>query len=202
MTASGNNEEAWRDLRLGDVVREIKGGGTPSRGTAEYWGGDIPWCTVKDLSSFDPNRTQEYITREGLENSATRIVPAGGLIICTRILVGATAIYNCEVAINQDMKYLELTDDVTPEFMKLLIASKANQLVRISAGSTVHGISIDDLRSLPIRIPQTLLEQQAITAAISDASVLIEALERRLAKTRDLKQGMAQELLSGRTRLV
>src|SRR5690606_41651816 len=69
-----------------------------SRTNSDFWGGDIPWMTVKDFTTFDPNETQEYITIEGLKNSATRIVPAGSLIIATRIALGKIVRYQVDVA--------------------------------------------------------------------------------------------------------
>ena len=50
---------------LGEVV-EIRGGGTPSRSASDYWGGPIPWATVKDFKSNFLEYTQESITPEGV----------------------------------------------------------------------------------------------------------------------------------------
>jgi len=52
-------------VNLGEVVL-VKGGGTPSRKVAEYWSGDIPWATVKDLKVQVLVDTQEFITSVGL----------------------------------------------------------------------------------------------------------------------------------------
>ena len=57
------------------------------------------------------------------------------------------------------------------------------------------------VKALEIKVP-TIEEQSAIAAVLSDMDAAIDALERRRAKTRDLKQAMMQELLTGRTRLV
>ena len=57
------------------------------------------------------------------------------------------------------------------------------------------------MRNIEIRLPG-LPEQAAIATALSDMDEEIEALEKRLAKTRELKQGMMQELLTGKIRLI
>ena len=58
-----------------------------------------------------------------------------------------------------------------------------------------------DIAQIEILLPPPK-EQKAIAEVLSDIDDEIQILEKRLAKTRDLKQGMAQELLTGRTRLV
>lgn len=71
----------------------------------------------------------------------------------------------------------------------------------LSAGSTINHLYQRDLVTLELRVPPTLDEQRAIAEALNDADTEIEALERHLQVTRDIKQGMMQELLTGRTRL-
>ncbi len=59
-----------------------------------------------------------------------------------------------------------------------------------------------DIGAIPIRIPPTESEQRAIAAVLSDMDAEITALEKRRDKARAIKQGMMQELLTGRVRLV
>ena len=70
------------------------------------------------------------------------------------------------------------------------------------ASGTRAKLNKSEMWKIEIRAPKSKSEQEAIAAVLSDIDDEIEALEKRLAKTRDLKQGMAQELLTGRTRLV
>ena len=74
-----------RKVRLGDVV-DIKGGGTPDKSTPEYWGGAIPWASVKDFKSTEINTTTDSITQLGVANSSTNIIPAGTIIIPTLLI--------------------------------------------------------------------------------------------------------------------
>ena len=70
----------------------------------EYWGGDVYWATVKDLSQFNPNQTQETINIGGLTNSASNLINKRTLITSTRMALGKAVIFNVDVAINQDLK--------------------------------------------------------------------------------------------------
>jgi len=81
------------------------------------------------------------------------------------------------------------------------IPSVKAALVRLATGISVYGISKTSVKSIQVLMPETR-EQSAIAAVLSDMDAEIVALEDRLAKTRALKQGMMQELLTGRIRLV
>ncbi len=72
---------------------------------------------------------------------------------------------------------------------------------RLATGMKVYGISKNNLSSVCIPVP-SLEEQTAIATILSDMDEEIQALEQRLGKTRQIKQGMMQELLTGKTRLM
>ena len=71
-----------------------------------------------------------------------------------------------------------------------------------ATGSTFLEISSSKLKGIEILLPPTLAEQKAIAKVLRDMDEEIAALEAELAKTRQLKQGMMQELLTGKVRLV
>lgn len=107
----------WKWVTIENLIRKSYGGGTPSRMNLDFWNGDIPWASVKDLSEDFLSCTKESITQEGVENSSTNIVPANNLIICSRMALGKIVINKIDVAINQDLKVLELDESsVTKEF--------------------------------------------------------------------------------------
>jgi type I restriction enzyme S subunit len=90
-----------------------------------------------------------------------------------------------------------------PYFVYTMINASAFRALAANAGtgSTRKRISLTELRNLGMKCP-SLPEQTAIASVLSDVDAELSALECRLAKTRALKQGMMQELLTGRTRLV
>lgn len=191
----------WQFMFFGDIVTKIVGGGTPKRDTSEFWGGDIPWATVKDFATFSFDKTQEYITQKGVSASATHIIPAGTLIIATRMALGKTAIYKVNVAINQDLKAVIFNQDIDTNFIRYWFQWQEKNIQSLGSGSTVLGISTDLLKKISIAMP-SLAEQQAIASVLSDMDAEIEALETRRDKVRHIKAGMMQELLTGKTRLI
>ncbi|CAN5290844.1 restriction endonuclease subunit S [soil metagenome] len=190
----------WETKRLGEVVERIVGGGTPSRANPAYWGNEIPWVTVKDFATFDPQQTQESITEVGLKHSASNLIPKGTLITSTRMALGKAVIYEVDVSINQDLKAIYPSSDTNSRFLYYWFEYNSAHIESLGSGSTVKGISLHDLRNVEF-LAAPLEEQTAIATVLSDMDAEIEALEARREKTRRIKQGMMQELLTGRTRL-
>ena len=160
----------WKEKRLGDVV-SITGGGTPSRGVSSFWNGNIPWATVKDFVGLDLVGTKEYITEEGLRNSASNLIPAGRVIIPTRMALGKAAINAIPMAINQDLKALECCDLLETRYLLRWLISNASVIDRMGSGATVKGITLGQLTSLTIPIPP-LPEQRRIAAILDKADAI------------------------------
>jgi len=94
----------------------------------------------------------------------------------------------------------ELLADGFKGYLQFITSVKA-ALIRFATGISVYGVSKGNVRSIEVPLPR-LEEQTAIADVLSDMDAEIAALEARRDKTRALKQGMMQELLTGRIRLV
>ncbi|AWZ20553.1 restriction modification system DNA specificity domain [Roseovarius sp. TM1035] len=172
-------------IPLGELV-SIRGGGTPSRGKKEFWGGPIPWATVKDFKTTSLDSTLESITEDGVRKSATNIVPAGSIVVPTRMAVGKAAINTIDVAINQDLKALLPKGEIDTRFLLHFLLSKSNFLESQAQGATVKGIKLDLLKSLPF--PDLSLNEQRRIAAILDKA---DAIRRK----REQALNLADEFL-------
>lgn len=197
----GEIPEDWEVVELGSVIERFVGGGTPSRSNGEYWGNEIPWVTVKDFATFNPYAAQESITKKGLISSASNLIPKGTLITSTRMALGKAVIYRVDVAINQDMKGLFCGQLLSTNYLYFWFEANANKIDELGSGSTVKGLALPDLRKVQLILPPKE-EQTAMATILADMDEELQALEQRLSKTRQIKQGMMQELLTGKTRLV
>jgi len=182
---------------LGQLLDRVAGGGTPDRSNPDYWDGDIPWATVKDLRDgiHELLETQEQITHSGLAASAARIIEPGIPILCTRMAVGRIATARFPVAINQDLKALYPVESVDPEYLVRAIESLRPLIEAYSIGSTVVGISLDQLRSFSVFLPDRR-EQETIVVVLSAIDKAIEQTEAIIAKQRRIKTGLMQDLLT------
>ncbi len=190
----------WESKTIGQLCVSIRGGGTPSKAIADYWGGQIPWATVKDLSNFNPKGTLDHISTRGVAESAARVVPAGELIVSVRMLIARAVQFSVDVAINQDLKVLNLKQEVDPTFLRYWFNLNEESFARAAGGSTVSGISTTELATKNVDLPP-IEEQAGIAHVLQDADEELNALMRRLQSARNVKDGMMQELLTGRTRL-
>jgi len=159
------NKNQIKRVKLGARVR-IVGGGTPSRKVERYFKGSIPWVTVKDLKSSYIYDSQEHISEEAIQDSATNLIPAGTVITCTRMALGKALINKVPIAINQDLKALLCDENTHPEYLRYFIASKADWIISQGSGATVKGVKLDALRELDF--PDISLPEQKRIAEILD----------------------------------
>lgn len=193
----------WKKQKLGNIC-EIVNGGTPSTSVSEYWHGKILWCTPTDITScrtkyiFD---TESKITESGLKSSSATILPRGALLLCSRATMGEVRIAGKEICTNQGFKSLVVHEDISNEWLYYMLHNLKSKMLERAIGSTFLEISKKDLSELDVVVPE-LSEQQAIADVLSDMDSEIEQLEKKLAKYQQIKQGMMQELLTGRIRLM
>jgi type I restriction enzyme S subunit len=163
---------SWPSVELGDLIT-IKGGGTPSKKIDEYWNGDIPWASVKDLKSNEISETVDSITDLGVKSSATNLIPAGTIITATRMALGKFAINKVDMAINQDLKALFINDEAKTDrdFLIRFLESKAQYIDSEGKGATVKGVTLDFLKAINIPLPP-LDEQKRIAAILDKADVI------------------------------
>lgn len=200
-TEIGLIPEDWEVVTIGDLSTKIVGGGTPSRIVDSYWNGKIPWMTVKDFNFNGRKYPIESITDNGLRNSSSNLIPKGTVITSTRMALGKAVIYDIDVAINQDLKAIFTNDRILPLYFYYWFQFNEGNLEGIGSGSTVKGISLNDLRNIKVALPKDIQEQTAIANALSDVDELIGGIEQLIHKKQMIKKAAMQALLSGKIRL-
>jgi type I restriction enzyme, S subunit len=188
---------ATTKVPLSSVVIKTTGGGTPERDNPEFWNGGIPWASVKDFKDgiYRLSKTKEEISEKGLKRSASHLIPAGTPIICTRMAVGRIARASVPVAINQDLRALHIRDEFDTDYVVWAVDSIRHRIENLAIGSTVKGISIDQLLSFEIEAPNKT-EQTKIAEILSTVDRAIEQTEALIAKQQRLKTGLMQDLLT------
>ncbi|TEB13450.1 restriction endonuclease subunit S [Pelotomaculum propionicicum] len=194
--------EGWQDIRLGDICKNVLGGGTPARNVKGYYKGNIPWVTVKDLDGAKQKYDSiEHISLDAIRQSASKIIPKGNLIVSTRMGLGRGFINMVDMAINQDMKGIILNStSVSTEFIFYCFIELGNYLERLGNGSTVKGVDLSTLLNLIINLPP-LPEQTAIAEILSTADREIDLHEKQLEELKKQKKALMQLLLTGIVRV-
>jgi len=195
----------WEVKRVPEIV-EIRSGGTPSTLNANFWDGEISWCTPTDITALEGRKylreTSRTITREGLMASSAELIPARCIVMTTRATIGECAINEMPMSTNQGFKNFVPFEKIDVEFLYYLLLTQKSRFISLCSGSTFLEIGKAQLSAYSVTVPPTKSEQTAIAQVLSDMDAELAVLEARREKTRQLKQGMMQELLTGRTRLV
>jgi type I restriction enzyme S subunit len=170
----------WPRTRIKYVGR-FAGGGTPDKGNAAFWNGDIPWVSPKDMKSATIDDTEDHITMEGLQNSAAKLVAPGAVLLVMRsgILRHTipVAINRVPVALNQDMRAISPLPWVEARFLARLLEGHQQQLLNAwsKVGSTVESLESDLVGETEIAIPP-LLQQRAIADYLDRETARLDAL--------------------------
>ena len=170
----------WSVKKLKFVAR-FQGGGTPSKSNLDYWNGDIPWVSPKDMTRRRIDSAEDSITQAGLLESAARMAPAGSVLLVVRsgilkhtIPVGLAQI---PVALNQDMKAIVPNQGLDAEYLAWFVegCQGAFLVEWRKAGATVESLEHELIASSQVPLP-SLSEQRAITAFLDRETTRIDML--------------------------
>jgi type I restriction enzyme S subunit len=192
----------WECVRIASVAR-LESGHTPSKRQPTYWGGRIPWVSLHDtdgLNSWEILTTAQMISEEGLKHSSARMLPKGTVVFSRTATVGKVTVLGRDMATSQDFANYVCGPRLYNYFLLYLFRGMGRTWKALMAGSIHNTIYMPVFKALQIVLPP-LAEQRAIAEALSDVDALLGALDRLIAKKRDLKQATMQQLLTGKIRL-
>jgi type I restriction enzyme, S subunit len=197
-TEIGAIPEDWEVSPLEEFTSFISYGFTNPMPTSES---GIYMITAKDINygriEFDTARCTTVEAYRNLLTAKSR-PEKGDLLLTKDGTLGRLALVDDRtVCINQSVAILRPNSKAVPQFLKVLLEAPAYQIRMLedSGGSTIKHIYITIVNQMPVAVPPTKAEQEAIAEALSDADSLIESLEQLIAKKRHLKHGAMQELL-------
>ncbi len=165
----------WKTYKLSEAF-EIIGGGTPKTKIKEYWDGDIPWLSVVDFNNDNRtvNSTEKSITGLGLQNSSTKILSKGQLIISARGTVGQIAQLGRDMAFNQSCYGLSGKEKLLiNDFGYYLLKSSITNIQANSHGSVFDTITRNTFDNIDVSIPD-IQEQKSIASILSALDDKIE----------------------------
>ena len=157
-------------------IMDIIGGGTPKTSKPEYWNGDIPWLSVKDINNDYRYvyETEKTITQAGLDNSSTKILKRNDSIISARGTVGEIAMIPFSMAFNQSCYGLRAKESlVDAEYLYYLIKHNVVILKKNTHGSVFDTITRDTFDGIEVELP-SLQEQKVVASILRDLDDKIE----------------------------
>lgn len=172
--------DTWKWIKFGEVV-DFSMGKTPPRADASYWGKDIPWVSIADMSENDVLlSTKEKVSNKALkEKFNSKIVPKGTLIMSFKLTVGRCSILGIDAVHNEAIISIKPIIDKNSNFrdylaMALPFLSNYGDTKEAIKGKTLNS---DSLNNLSIPLPP-LTEQKRI----------VEQVDKLMARVADLEQ--------------
>lgn len=195
-----NGEVAVRSL---GGLATMASGGTPISSIDAYYDGHIPWVSISDMTRGGKYlcQTDRNLTSAGLANCAAQMFQAGTVLYAMYASLGECSIAGVDVCTSQAILGIRPSKDLDSEFLYYWLSSLKSTVRAMGQHGTQANLNKGMVQALQIRLPK-LPEQIAVASVLSDMDKEMDALEAKLVKVRQLKQGMMQELLSGRIRLV
>ncbi|MDD5705501.1 MAG: restriction endonuclease subunit S [Kiritimatiellae bacterium] len=192
----------WWDVKALSSSCTLISGGTPKRSEATYWGGGVPWYSVKDAPSDGEIwviKTAELITEDGVANSAARVVPKGCTIISARGTVGKLAMAGIPMAFNQSCYGLMPGDGKSFCYLHLLMQTTVADLKQRTHGSVFDTITRATFDSLLVVLPP-IEAVKAFESGVASIFDLLLASLQESSKLAEMRDYLLPKLLSGDVR--
>lgn len=186
----------WTKKELGHIC-DIEMGRTPSRLNSAYWGDGYTWLSIADLNGKVVSSSKEQITK--LASDSMQIIPKGTLLMSFKLSLGRLCFAGCDLYTNEAICSFR-NAKANLNFLYYALG-QTNFSIYGKQAAKGYTLNKESLSLISVNFPP-IDEQQAIGETLSDMDSELTALEEKLIKAKAIKQGMMQELLTGRIRLV
>jgi hypothetical protein len=175
----------WKVITLepkpgSSYIERVESGGTPSTTIDEYWDGDTPWLTPKEITrgngALYVSATERNITDQGVQSSAAKLMPVGTVMLSKRAPVGAVAISTVPMCTNQGFLNFICGDKLLPTYLAYWLVANKRYLDAVANGSTYPELYKGDLFEFEMAVPP-LDQQKKILRTISSAKQLALCLD-------------------------
>lgn len=192
------NTSKLNTKKLKDVIIKTLSGGTPdTKNKSFYESGTIPWVTTKKLGEDDYiSLGESNVTEEAISRSAAKILPSGNILAGTRVGVGKFAINDVPMSYSQDITGLLIDKNITDLFFLVSQLNSAvfkSKLLPLARGSTIKGITKDDLLMLSITLPD-LKTQKEISNKIKSIKLVLKGLESEVCEVIKLNKSLVNQV--------
>ena len=167
-------------VKLVDVCKLV-GGGTPSKANLNFYLGEIPWATVRDLHSRWLGETEHRINAVAVRESSTNVIPSGNVVLATRVGLGKVVQLKQDTAINQDLRALIPRDisRIDSNYLYYWALSVTPEIIAAGKGATVQGVTLPFLENLEIPLP-SLEMQREIVGKLDSAFAEVKSLKNQI----------------------
>ncbi|WP_262364691.1 restriction endonuclease subunit S [Aeromonas sobria] len=192
-------QKGWEWCRLSELG-VFFGGKTPSKMKSDYWGGDIPWVTPKDMKVDYIIESEDYVTDLAVDDGLTLVKPNSLLFVARSGILRRkfpVAITTVACTVNQDLKVLQPFDCGLAPYIHLMMKGFEQYILKnlTKVGTTVESLVFDEFSINPFVLPP-LFEQHRIVAKVGELMTLCDQLEQRSESQLAAHQTLVETLLA------
>lgn len=185
-----------------DEFFTVVGGGTPATANVEFWDGTIPWVTSADVDEHGTLHPRRRIAEVAVQHSATNVVPAGSIVVATRVGLGKAGLTAVPTAFSQDCHGLvPKSGTLDPQFGMYQLQALVLGFRHVSRGTTIAGVTKKQLTSLPFWLPPPEVQQgrtDAIERRLSLLRSASESLDHALRRVRRYREVTLERAARGK----
>lgn len=190
-----DNLSNWQVTTLGQVAK-WSSGGTPQSGNPNYYGGQIPWCVIGDLTESLVTETAKTITHEGLAASSAKIVNPGTVLLAMYgASIGRTGIAGIPMATNQAIACAVPNATLDPNYLLLYLQSQKRMFIESGKGGAQPNISQTIIKEWALNLPP-IEEQKRLLGLAESHQGTIKSLSELALKLEDQYLTLRRSLLN------
>jgi len=200
-TEIGLMPDSWSPRTILDLC-EIWSGGTPRKSVTEYWKGDIPWVSGKDLKRPALDDAIDHVSAAGVD-AGSRLAPEGAVLLLVRGMGLAkdlpVAVINRPMAFNQDVKALVSRGQYSGQFLRSAIYAGRERLLAQIVPSA-HGtmtLNLNDVETFKIACPSDPEEAKDIVTILQTLDLKIDRHQKKREVLDELFESLLHKLMTG-----
>lgn len=184
-------------------VAKVSGGGTPRTSIPEFWDGGVLWATPTDVTALQGpylSSTSRRISEAGLAACASELYPAGAILMTSRATIGAFAVAQEPMAVNQGFIVVQPHDPDLRFWFLHEMQSRVDEFISFANGATFLELSRGNFKKFKVRLaePHVMKEFVALAEPLHAAAADALSENAKLATTRDT---LLPQLMSGKLRV-
>lgn len=192
--------KGWEVRRIGDECF-CSLGGTPSRQKSDYWNGDIPWVNSGEVNNFRIYKPSEYITKLGLEKSATKLLKKKTTVLAiTGATLGQVSLLEIDTCTNQSVVGISENDKISHVYIYPYVKSVIKKIIGNQTGGAQQHINKGNVEDTKLLIPNKKV-LNAYTKLVRPQYDLISSICFENELLTRLRDSLIPKLMSGEIRV-
>ena len=194
-------KDKWEIVRLGDVAK-MGSGGTPKSTNESYFGGDILWVSIADMTSNGKYiySTLKNLSKQGLENSSAKIYPKGTILYAMYASIGECSIAGVPMTSSQAILGIIPNKEKLDSLFLYFHLCSIKEIIKLQGQQgTQSNLNAGIVKDFKLKLP-SIKEQELISSILTTADEEIAEFEKKLEIIKEQKRYLLNNLITGAIR--